>query len=128
MPSSLQFAWTELPFCTFFQETMMQLTITVMHLISLSLLYLTCLRIRLRLTRLRMIYVYVCNLQFVQKKCQNDSIYLSCLGLLFSTKLRCTLLLFKTEYFIFANSIKRHICDVRNSRLAHYIPTVCVYQ
>ena len=24
--------------------------------------------------------------------------------------------------FIFANSIKRHICDVENSRLRHYLP------
>ena len=25
------------------------------------------------------------------------------------------------EDFVFANSIKRHFCDVRNSRLVHYI-------
>ena len=26
------------------------------------------------------------------------------------------------ENFIFANSVKRHICDVRNSRLGHSLP------
>ena len=26
------------------------------------------------------------------------------------------------ENFIFANSVKRHICDVKNSRLGHYLP------
>ena len=26
-------------------------------------------------------------------------------------------------HFIFANSVKRHICDVKNSRLGHDLPT-----